>query len=77
MLKSNRALTAAAVLFLALSLAQGRAQAPPAANSPIGVTVYDRTRIDTWQWFAAPPQSETYVYVESLLRIGVQQKINH
>jgi hypothetical protein len=29
------------------------------------------------QWFAAPPQSETYSYVESLLRLGVAQRIGH
>jgi hypothetical protein len=38
--------------------------------------VYDRTRLDSLQWFAAPPESETYGYVESLLRIGVAQHIH-
>jgi hypothetical protein len=39
--------------------------------------VYDRTRVDSWQWFAAPPYANTYGYVESLLRIGVAQSIHH
>ncbi len=52
-----------------------RAQAAPSSESPISVSVYDRTRVDPWQWFAAPPQSETYSYVESLLRLGVAQRI--
>jgi hypothetical protein len=37
--------------------------------------MFDRTRVDAWQWFAAPPQSDTYGYVESLLRLGIAQHI--
>ncbi len=33
--------------------------------------------MDVWQWFAAPPESNTYSYLESLLRIGVAQRIHH
>lgn len=50
-------------------------QTPQKGTRPVSVTVYDRTRVDSWQWFAAPPQSETYGYVESLLRVGVSQAI--
>ncbi len=46
-------------------------------SSPVSVSVYERARINTWQWFAAPPESETYSYVESLLRISVAQQIHH
>ena len=42
---------------------------------PVSVTVYDRTRVDSWQWFAAPPYANTYGYVESLLRVGVAQHV--
>src|SRR5581483_9137779 len=35
------------------------------------------TRVDAWQWFAAPPEAGSYGYVESLLRIGIAQKLNH
>ena len=57
----------------------GSAAVPTASTkpgSPVSVSVYDRTRVDAWQWFAAPPESETYGYVESLVRIGVAQKIH-
>jgi len=46
-----------------------------ARDSPVSIFVYNRTRVNPWQWFAAPPQSETYTYVESLLRVGVAQRI--
>jgi len=52
------------------------AQAAPPGNLPVSISVYDRTRIDTWQWFAAPPQSGTYSYFESLLRAGVAQYLH-
>ena len=51
------------------------AAAKPTSTSPVSVTVYDRTRVETWQWFAATPHAEVYPYVESLLRIGVAQRI--
>jgi hypothetical protein len=51
------------------------AQSVPSRPVPVSISVYDRTRVDAWQWFAAPPQSETYGYVESLLRLGMAQHI--
>ena len=44
---------------------------------PVSISVYDRTRAEGWQWFAAPPKTGTYGYVESLLRIAIAQKIKH
>jgi Alginate export len=72
-----------APLLLASSLAF--AQTPgvptpknsPPATLPFSVSLYDRTRVDASQWFAAPPQTETYGYVESLVRIGIAQRIRH
>jgi hypothetical protein len=52
------------------------AQSAPSGHLPVSISVYQRTRIDNWQWFAAPPQSETYSYVESLLRLGVAQRLH-
>jgi hypothetical protein len=52
------------------------AQSPPPSNLPVSISVYERARIDNWQWFAAPPQSETYSYFESLLRLGVAQRLH-
>jgi hypothetical protein len=49
--------------------------AQSAPNLPVSISVYERTRADAWQWFAAPPESETYGYVESLLRLGVAQRV--
>jgi hypothetical protein len=49
-------------------------KADAAAASPVSITVYDRTRVDTVQWFTATPSSEVYGYLESLLRIGIAQK---
>jgi hypothetical protein len=46
------------------------------SGSPVSVSIYDRTRVDTWQWFAAPPEANTYGYVESLLRVGVAQRLH-
>jgi alginate export protein len=46
-------------------------------SSALSVSVYDRTRVDSWQWFSAPPEANTYGYVESLLRIGVARRLHH
>lgn len=70
------------VLFFAaaLSVTPCYSQTPPGKpavdDHAIRFTIYDRTRVDSWQWFAAPPQSGSYGYVESLLRIGIAQKLN-
>jgi hypothetical protein len=55
-----------------------RAEAP-SDSSPgkVNVSVYYRLRADAWQWFAAPPETNTYGYVESLLRIAVAQRVKH
>jgi Alginate export len=53
---------------------------PPSAASahhPLNFSVYERARNDTWQWFAAPPASETYDYLQSLLRISLSQRLTH
>ena len=46
----------------------------PASKSPVNISVYDRTRLDVFQWFTATPNAETYGYLESLLRVGVAQQ---
>jgi len=62
-------------LFLA-----GGASAPLRAqsisSSALSASVYERTRVDSWQWFAAPPEANAYGYVESLLRVGVAQRLH-
>ncbi len=67
---------ALAVLFLPLALS-AMAQSTSKSKIPIRVALYDRTRMDTWQWFAAPPTSSSYAYVQSLQRIGMAQQLHH
>ena len=62
------------VMPAAMSLGQS-ADAPRKNSSPVTLTVYDRTRVDATQWFAATPHAEQYGYLESLLRIGLQQQL--
>jgi Alginate export len=51
------------------------APAEAKSRSPVSVTVFDRSRVDATQWYAATPTPETYGFVESLVRIGVAQHI--
>jgi hypothetical protein len=52
------------------------AQTSSSTNSPFSVSIYDRTRVNAWNWFAAPPEASTYGYVESLLRVGIAQRLH-
>ena len=69
------------LLLVATGLANAQATPPaspaPSSTLPVSISVYDRTRVNAWQWFAAPPQSESYAYVESLVRLSVAQKVKH
>jgi hypothetical protein len=67
-----------AVLPVAVSFAAYcRAQTALPKGFPTSISIYDRSRVDSWQWFAAPPQSERYSYVENLLRISIAQRLRH
>ena len=50
--------------------------AQSAGKSPVSVFVYDRTRMDAWQWFAAPPYDNSYAYVQTLQRLGMTQRLH-
>ncbi len=50
---------------------------PKPSSHPVTFALFDRTRLDTWQWFAAPGYSETYPYTESLLRLSLAQRTRH
>ena len=52
-------------------------QTASASPHPVIFNVYDRTRVEAWQWFAAPPYSNTYAYVDSLLRLSLSQTLPH
>jgi hypothetical protein len=66
------------VLSSAQSASSTSATAPKKpAGHPVTFSIYERARNDTWQWFAAPPASETYSYLQSLLRISFAQRLAH
>ena len=76
MARKNRIALLALIMFPITALgASCQAQSAPSGDLPVSISVYERTRVDTWQWFAAPPQSETYSYFESLLRVGVARRL--
>ena len=52
------------------------AQSASTSKSPVSVFVYDRTRMDAWQWFAAPPANNSYTYVQTLQRLGMTQHLH-
>lgn len=56
-----------------LSAAAGQTASAPAPSHAVKLSVYERARLDTWQWFAAPSESNTYTYLQSLLRIAATQ----
>ena len=68
-------MAAIALILLCGSGAFARAQSAPAGDPSLNVFVFDRTRVDSWQWFAVPPTANSYGYVQSLLRVGVAQRI--
>jgi hypothetical protein len=47
------------------------------AGHPVTFSIYERARNDNWQWFAAPPYDNTTSYLQSLLRLSMQQHIHH
>ena len=51
------------------------APAPSSASTPLTLTVFDRSRVQVTQWFAATPHAEQYGFFESLFRIGLQQRV--
>ena len=79
MRKKNRFSIPAVFLLTTMAIisADCHAQPAPSNEHAVSISVYDRTRVDAWQSFAAPPDSETYGYVESLVRLGVAQRIQH
>lgn len=43
--------------------------------TPVTVSVWDRQRMNTTQWFSATPNAAVYGHVDSLLRIALQQRL--
>jgi hypothetical protein len=71
--------------LLSSALASSQAVSPsapsptavPAHTLPFAINVYNRTRTDATDWYADPPFTSTYPYVEQLLRLSVSQKLKH
>jgi hypothetical protein len=63
------AAAAAAILSATSSLAQS-------ASKPVTATVIVRERTNATQWFSAIPSAEQYGHQDSLLRLGIQQRIH-
>lgn len=76
MIKFNRIAALFVAFFLGYALSAD-AQSASSSKSPVSVSVFDRTRVEAWQWFAAPPYSNSYGDVQSLVRIGVAQHIKN
>ena len=47
------------------------------ASTPITVNALIRERTNATQWFAATPTSEVYGHQDSMLRLGISQRIKH
>ena len=73
-MKYSLLFVSACLIFVAGSCG---AQSNASGTLPVSISVYERARVDAWQWFAAPPALNTYGYPESLLRIAVAQRIQH
>lgn len=72
----NRFILLGTLALTALPCVAQRTSLADAGRLPFSISVYDRTRIDAVQWFSALPNSETYGYLESLVRIGIAQQKN-
>ena len=64
------------VFYLLFAAASVALHAQSTGSAALNVSVYDRTRVDAWQWFAAPPYNNSYGYVESLLRFALAQRLH-
>jgi hypothetical protein len=78
----RRALLSTPLLATGIALAQVPASAAVPAASPapthaFSLNLYDRTRTDVYDWYADPPYTTTYPFVEQLLRISIAQRLKH
>ena len=74
----NRFLSAGFLLSLATPLlAQSSVSSPSPISTPATVTALVRERTNATQWFAATPDAELYGHQDSLIRLGISQRIRH
>lgn len=57
-------------------IAQAGPQPPTSISTPALVTAYLRERTNATQWFAATPHAERYGHQDSLLRLGITQRVH-
>ncbi|MGA7859028.1 MAG: alginate export family protein [Terracidiphilus sp.] len=76
MFSINRVAGSIAAMLIVTAVAHCPAQSAQSSDSSVSVFANERVRVDAWQWFAAPPNSNSYGYVESLLRLGIAQHIH-
>lgn len=60
---------------LAAQTAPASAPMPNPTSTPVTLSVYLRERTNATQWFAATPNPEVYGHQDSLLRLGIAQRI--
>lgn len=60
--------------LIAISIAAAALSQPP--STPVTGTVVLRERTNATQWFSATPSPEQYGHQDSLLRLGIQQRIH-
>jgi hypothetical protein len=78
-MKKNISIIAVALACTASGFPQSSTMQKHSTNSTnrVQFSLYERARFDSWQWFAAPPQTSVYAYGESLLRVGIAQNLSH
>ncbi len=69
------ALFASGLAWAQTHVATDRTTAVTRAKSPMSLHVYERNRTDVYNWYADPPYTTTYPFVEQLLRVSVSQQI--
>ncbi|MGH7226613.1 MAG: alginate export family protein, partial [Gemmataceae bacterium] len=67
----------ALLLVCAASVLAAISQTRPQPAHPVRFDLIDRSRVEAWQWFAAPPYANTYGYGDSLLRLSLSQSLPH
>ncbi len=67
------------VLGTTIARSQTAPTAIPSSSTtmPVSVNIYERSRTDAVNWYADPPYTTVYPYVEQILRMSVSQRVKH
>ena len=66
-----------AVFAAATAIAQSPVSEPTSSSTPVTVTASVRERTNATEWFAATEPAEQYGHQDSLLRLGIGQRVRH